>query len=133
MFVSADPADRAEAKSLADRAAAQGIAYAMPLDDADPAHYAEWLASSLRLCDAALVVYHAADEASVFSQARLCRKYIALRDPPTPAFGLYDGPPPSDPKKPPVSFGLPNLRHLNCRADEAELAAFLQALGGAAP
>ena len=131
VFVSADPADRAEARALADRwLLPQGIAYAMPLDDADPARYAEWLASSLRLCDAALVVYHAADEASVFSQARLCRKYIALRDPPTPAFALYDGPPP---EKPQLSFGLPNLRYLNCRADEAALAAFLQSLGGAAP
>lgn len=129
VYLSADAEDLAEAKALAERfLKPRGISWILPLTQADPADYNDFLKTSLGFCDAALVVYQAAPANCVLNLVFQCLKHISQRrEVPIPALALYDGPPPTRPQ---MGLSLPCLRHLNCRKDQQALETFLDTLCG---
>lgn len=128
VFISADIPDRRVAEAyIGPPLTKRGISYAMAPTASDPESVRRFVEVSLANCDAALVVYCAADQASVLGQVLQCRKVIAQRDQPVPAIAIYNGPPPPD-QRGELTFRFPNLHLLDCRHDQAALERFLDGL-----
>lgn len=124
VFVSTDITDRPRAEAVInDCTQNTSVGYIMPPIESDPKELRQFMEVGLSDCDAALIVYCGAGQASVLSQIMQCRKILGQRQPPIPPIAIYDGPPPPA-DKPPLSLRLPNIIHLDCRQDSAKLKEF---------
>jgi hypothetical protein len=130
VYVYADPRDQTRAEELVESPYWDNqIGYVLSLALNDPAAVRQYMEINLLHCDAALLIYCGSGPDSVLSQLMQCQKILAQREPPFPVIAIYDGPPPPQ-EKASIKLRLPNLnlRTLNCREDQNELAEFLKTL-----
>jgi hypothetical protein len=118
-------------RPLADKVCAvldrRGIGYSLPAGSEDSAENRRDLEQNLLDSAGVIIVYGSSTKTWVRSQLLECRKILATRKSPLPAFAVFEGPP--EPKQS-IDLKLPKLQILNCRKgfDEKELTSFLDNL-----